>query len=327
MDDRTATDTAVGKAGGRVLAAAQPPREAMIPAADRLKAIGLMCLAVALFSGLDTAAKYLVTHANLPMVQIVWARFLGQFLVMLSLLSALPLTALLRTRKLKLELLRSLLMVSTTACNFLALRHLRLDQTVSVAFLAPLIVALLAGPFLGEWVGWRRLVAIFAGFIGVLIVVHPGIGGLHPAFAIAFAGMLAYAFFMLLTRFLAAHDAPLVMLFYSILLGTFALAPFAIWQWVWPQTLSEWLLLMSLGVLGGTGHYLFIHAYRLAPASSVAPFLYVQILTMVAFGFAVFGDVPDVWTLVGAAVIVGSGIYLLHRERSLREEVAAVDPM
>ena len=191
-------------------------------------------------------------------------------------------------------------MVSTTACNFLALRHLRLDQTVSVAFLAPLIVALLAGPFLGEWVGWRRLVAIFVGFIGVLIVVHPGIGGLHPAFAFAFGGMLAYAFFMLLTRYLAAYDAPLVMLFYSILLGTFALAPFAIWQWVWPQTLSEWLLLLCLGVLGGTGHYLFIHAYRLAPASSVAPFLYMQILTMVAFGFAVFGDVPDVWTLVGA---------------------------
>jgi drug/metabolite transporter (DMT)-like permease len=326
MDDRTGTEAAALGTDGRNRAAAQR-RESVIPAANRMQAIGLMCLAVALFSGLDTAAKYLVTQAHLPTVQIVWARFLGQFLVMLSLLSALPLSALLRTRKLKLELLRSLLMVSTTTCNFLALRHLRLDQTVSVAFLAPLIVALLAGPFLGEWVGWRRLVAIFAGFVGVLIVVHPGIGGLHPAFAFAFGGMLAYAFFMLLTRFLAAHDAPLVMLFYSILLGTFALAPFAIWQWVWPRSLSEWLLLMSLGILGGTGHYLFIHAYRLAPASSVAPFLYVQILTMVAFGFAVFGDVPDMWTLVGAAVIIASGIYLLHRERSLREEVAPTDPM
>jgi drug/metabolite transporter (DMT)-like permease len=327
MDDRTAMEAAARGAEQRVRAAAQPRREAAIPPADRLKAIGLMCVAVALFSALDTSAKYLVTHAKLPMVQIVWARFLGQFLIMLTLLSALPLGALLRTRKLKLELLRSFLMVSTTACNFLALRHLRLDQTVSVAFLAPLIVALLAGPFLGEWVGWRRLIAIFTGFIGVLIVVHPGIGGLHPAFAIAFAGMLAYAFFMLLTRFLAAHDAPLVMLFYSILIGTFALAPFAIWQWEWPRTPSEWLLLACLGAFGGVGHYLFIHAYRLAPASSVAPFLYVQILTMVAFGFAVFGDVPDVWTLVGAAVIIASGIYLLHRERTLREEVAPTDPM
>ncbi len=327
MDDRTGIDTAAAKAGGRSRAAA-PRREApATPAADRLKAIGLMCLAVALFSGLDTSAKYLVTQGNLPVVQIVWSRFLGQFVIMLSMLSVLPLSALLRTRKLKLELLRSFLMVSTTAGNFLALRHLRLDQTISVVFMAPLIVALLAGPLLGEWVGWRRLIAVFTGFIGVLIVVHPGVGALHPAFLLAFGAMLAYAFFMLLTRYLAAHDAPLVMLFYSVLLGAFALAPFAIWQWVWPHTLGEWAILSMLGVLGGTGHYLFIHAYRLAPASTVAPFIYMQLLTMVMFGFAVFGDLPDVWTLVGAAVIVASGIYLLHRERSLREEVAGVDPL
>jgi drug/metabolite transporter (DMT)-like permease len=246
---------------------------------------------------------------------------------MLTFLGALPLSALLGTRKLKLELLRSLLMVSTTAFNFLALRHLRLDQTISVVFLAPLIVALLAGPLLGEWVGWKRLVAIFVGFIGVLIVVHPGVGGLHYAFGFAFLAMLAYALFMLLTRYLASYDPPLVMLFFSVLLGTFGLAPIALWQWVWPETIGQWLLLITLGMWGGTGHYLFIHAYRLAPASSVAPFLYMQILTMVAFGYAVFGDLPDVWTLVGAAVIIGSGIYLLHRERALRAEMAAVDPV
>jgi drug/metabolite transporter (DMT)-like permease len=327
MDDRTGTDAAAAGADGRSRAAT-PRREApAIPAADRLKAIGLMCLAVALFSGLDTSAKYLVTQGKLPVVQIVWSRFLGQFVIMLSMLSVLPLSALLRTRKLKLELLRSFLMVSTTAGNFLALRHLRLDQTISVVFLAPLIVALLAGPLLGEWVGWRRLIAVFTGFIGVLIVVHPGVGALHPAFLLAFGAMLAYAFFMLLTRYLAAYDAPLVMLFYSVLLGAFALAPFAIWQWVWPHTLGEWAILSILGVLGGTGHYLFIHAYRLAPASTVAPFIYAQLLTMVMFGFIVFGDLPDVWTLVGAGVIVASGIYLLHRERSLREEVAGVDPI
>lgn len=326
MDQNSGTEAAPIKADGQVRSGAQRPRAALISPADRLKAIGLMCVAVALFSALDTSAKYLVTHAHLPAVQVVWARFLGQFTLMLTLLSAMPLSALLATRKLKLELVRSFLMVSTTACNFIALRHLRLDQTVSVTFLAPLIVALLAGPLLGEWVGWRRLVAIFVGFLGVLIVVHPGVGALHPAFAISFMGMLVYAFFMILTRFLAAHDSPIVMLFYSILLGTFALAPFAIWQWAWPQTWSEWALLSCLGVFGGAGHYLFIHAYRLAPASSVAPFLYVQILTMVAFGFAVFGDVPDVYTLMGSAVIIGSGIYLLHRESRLRAEVAPTDP-
>lgn len=325
MDHRTATEAAASRADGRVRAAAQPPRELLIPAADRVKAIGLMCLAVAFFSALDTSAKYLVTQGHLPVVQIVWSRFLGQFLLMLVMLTALPVRALLHTRKLKLELLRSFLMVSTTAGNFLALRHLRLDQTISVVFMAPLIVALLAGPFLGEWVGWRRMVAILTGFIGVLIVVHPGVGSLHPAFLFAFASMLAYAFFMLLTRYLAAYDTPLVMLFYSVLLGAFALAPFALWNWVWPQTLGQWLILSILGVLGGTGHYLFIHAYRLAPASSVAPFIYMQILTMVAFGFTVFGDLPDWWTLTGAAVIIASGVYLLHRERTLRAETAPTD--
>jgi drug/metabolite transporter (DMT)-like permease len=296
-------------------------------AADRLKAVGLMCIAIALFSGLDTSAKYLATRAELPVIEIAWVRFAGQFLLMLPILGALPPATLFATRKLKLELLRSLLMVSTTACNFLALRYLRLDQTVTVVFLAPLVVALLAGPLLGEWVGWRRLVAILVGFLGILIVVRPGIAGLHPAFLFAFGAMLAYALFMLLTRYLAAYDTPLVMLFYSVLLGTFALAPFALWQWVWPATLLQWLLLPALGMLGGTGHYFFIHAYRLAPASMIAPFLYLQLLSMVAFGYAVFNDVPDIWTLLGSAVIIGSGIYLIHRERVTHTPVPLVDPI
>jgi drug/metabolite transporter (DMT)-like permease len=303
------------------------PGEAKSDAADRLKAIGLMCVAITLFSGLDTSAKYLATYADLPVVQIVWMRFLGQFTLMLTLLSALPLSALLATQKLKLELLRSFLMVSTTAGNFLALQYLRLDQTVTVVFLAPLVVALLAGPFLGEWVGWRRLMAILVGFLGILIVVRPGVAGLHPAFLYAFAAMLAYALFMLLTRYLAAYDKPVAMLFYSILLGTTALAPFALWQWVWPASALHWCLLLVLGMLGGTGHYLFIHAYRLAPASTVAPFLYAQLLSMVTFGFVVFGDLPDAWTLLGSAVIIASGIYLIHRERVTRSAIEPVEPI
>jgi drug/metabolite transporter (DMT)-like permease len=132
---------------------------------------------------------------------------------------------------------------------------------------------------------------------------------------------------MLLTRYLAAYDKPLSMLFYSILLGTFAFAPFALWAWVWPATVGQWLLLSVLGVLGGTGHYLFIHAYRLAPAPTIAPFLYLQLLTMVGFGYAVFGDRPDAWTLLGSAVIIGSGVYLIHRERVKHTPVPAVEPL
>jgi drug/metabolite transporter (DMT)-like permease len=296
-------------------------------AADRFKAIGMMGLAVVFFSGLDTSAKYLATHTQVPMVEIVWMRFAGQFVMMLPILLALSPGVLLATKKPKLELLRSLLMSATTACNFLALQYLRLDQTVSVAFLAPLLLALLAGPLLGEWAGWRRLVAIGVGFLGVLIVVHPGVGALHPAFLLAFAAMLAYAFFMLLTRYLAAYDKPLTMLFYSILTGTLAVAPFALWAWTWPATIGQALLLCALGPLGGAGHYVLIHAYRLAPAPIIAPFLYMQLLTMVGFGYAVFGDRPDAWTLLGSAVIIGSGVYLLHRERVTRAHAEALEPI
>jgi drug/metabolite transporter (DMT)-like permease len=326
MDDGIANGPAL-RPGGGAQAIERVRGRAHAGASDRLKAVGLMCMALVLFSGLDTSAKYLAATAGLPIAQIVWVRFAGQFLLMLSFLSALPLATLLATRKPGWELVRSVLMASTTAFNFLALQHLRLDQTVTVVFLAPLVVALLAGPLLGEWVGWRRLMAILVGFLGILIVVRPGLGGLHHAFLYAFGAMLAYALFMLLTRYLAAYDKPLAMLFYSILVGTFALAPFALWQWVWPESIGQWLLLAALGMLGGTGHYLLIHAYRLAPASIVSPFLYMQLLSMVAFGYAAFGDVPDFWTIAGAAVIIGSGIYLIHRERVTRTPIEPVEPI
>lgn len=282
-----------------------------------------MAVAVVLFSALDTAAKYLVTKEGLPLAEVVWARFIGQFVLLLLLVPAfgvMSARALFTTSRLGLQLTRSVLMVGTTAFNFMALEYLRLDQTITIVFLAPLVVALLAGPLLGEWIGRRRLFAILVGFLGVVIAVRPGFGAVHPAVLYAFAAMLAYALFMLLTRHMARYDRPLVTLFYSMFVGTFAGAPFAFAVWKMPETALAWVLLSTLGVLGGLGHWLFLHAYQRAPASSIAPFLYLQILTMVAFGFAVFGDLPDGWTLAGAALIVASGIYLIHRERRVTQE-------
>lgn len=291
--------------------------------ANRVRAIGLMVVALVFFSALDASAKYLTTRTGLPVTEIVWARFIGQFLLLLvfvPLLGFMSVGRLFMTSRLGLQLLRSLLMVATTAFNFMALRYLRLDQTITIVFLAPLVVALLAGPLLGEWVGWRRFLAIIVGFAGVLVVVHPGVATLHFAIAYSFMAMLAYALFMLLTRYMAHFDPPLVTLFYSMFAGALFGAPFAIHDWVTPPDALSWVLLVLLGVLGGAGHYLFIHAYRLAPASVIAPFLYLQLLTMVAFGYAVFGDVPDAWTLAGSAIIVASGVYLFHRERVTRHE-------
>ncbi|MFN0219787.1 MAG: DMT family transporter [Hyphomicrobium sp.] len=282
---------------------------------DRVKAIVLMCAAVTLFSCLDATAKYLTTHSHLPAAEVIWLRFVGQVLLMAAILGPTALPGLLRTKKLGLQTIRSLLMVATTACNFVAIQYLRLDQTVSIAFLAPLVVAALAGPLLGEYIGWRRALAIAVGFLGILVVVRPGMADVHWAFALSFAGMLAYALFMIVTRFLSDYDPPLVTLFYALIAGAIGGAFVAIPQWVWPTDAWQWLALLSLGAFGGFGHYLLIFAYRYAPASSVSPFLYFQIISMVGLGYLIFGDVPDMWSLIGSAIIVSSGVYLVHRER------------
>ncbi len=226
-------------------------------------------------------------------------RFVGQVLLMAAILGPAALPGLLRTKRLGLQIFRSFLMAATTAGNFIAVGYLRLDQTVSIAFLAPLVVAALAGPILGEYVGWKRALAIVAGFIGILIVVHPGVEEVHWAFAASFVSMLAYALFMIVTRILSPYDPPLVTLFYAMLVGAVGGALIAIPQWVWPTEAWQWLALASLGAFGGLGHYLLIFAYRYAPASSVSPFLYFQILSMVALGYLVFGDTPDAWSLIG----------------------------
>lgn len=298
-----------------------PPDQVARVAEDgrsRLAAIGLMLLALAFFSTLDTAAKWLATRDGIPVMQLSWLRFLVQFLGLLILVPALGLMSLERlftTSQFTKQMVRSTLMAATTLFNFLALQYLRLDQTITIVFLAPLFVAALAGPLLGEWVGLRRAMAIMVGFIGVLIAVRPGFGDVHPAVIYSFLAMAAYALFMLLTRHMAPYDPPLVTLFYSMFVGTLLGAPMAFAQWVWPESWTTWALLASLGVLGGTGHFLFILAYSRAPASAISPFLYAQLITMVAMGYLVFDDVPDFWTIAGAGVIIASGIYLFHRER------------
>jgi drug/metabolite transporter (DMT)-like permease len=305
----------------------QPPSPTQRPAQtpNALKGIGLMCIALALFSCLDTTAKYMATVAQLPVTQVVWLRFVSQLALIVFVAGAVAMPRLLITRRPRHQILRSTLMLFSTLLNFLALRHLRLDQTQTVYFLAPFVVALLSGPFLGEWVGWRRMVAILVGFSGILVVVRPGLTAFEPALILAFGSMLCYASFMLLTRYLSSFDPPEVTLLYSLLAGTFFMGPLALVDWVWPSDALTWGLLVSMGFWGGLGHYIFIIAYRHAPASTLAPFIYLGLITHTAGGYLVFNQVPDQWTLAGAAIVIASGIYLLHRERVVLRERRRVE--
>jgi drug/metabolite transporter (DMT)-like permease len=279
-----------------------------------LQAIGLMCIALVLFSALDTTAKYIATGTGLPVSQVTWLRFMSQFALVVSVFGVLAVPRLLYSRKWQHQVARSFLMLGSTIFNFIALKTLRLDQTLTIGFLAPFIVALLAGPFLGEWIGWRRLVAIMVGFFGILVVVRPGYAAFEPAMLVSGLAMLCYAIFMLLTRYLARFDPPEVTIFYSMLAGGIVLAPFAIAEWVWPANTFTWILLLSMGLWGGLGHYIFILAYRHAPASTLAPFIYLGLITHTGLGYLVFGHVPDAWTISGALIVIASGIYLVHRE-------------
>lgn len=281
----------------------------------RLIGIGLMCSAIISFAFLDAAAKYLVSVLAVPVLQAAWFRFFGHAVLNVVAFGPRPVLRAFRSSRPWLQVLRGIILFSTTALNFAALRYLQLDLIATMFFLSPFIVAILAGPILGEWIGWRRMVAITLGFSGVVLIVRPGFGGVHWAIIYSFAATVIYAGYAVLTRYLARHDSSIVTQVHTPLAGTILLFPAAAYFWTWPADLLTWVLLFTTGAIGGFGHYLLILAHRHTPAPILAPFTYVGLIFQITLGYLIFADVPDIWTLAGGAVIISSGLYLLYRER------------
>lgn len=285
----------------------------------RVQGIALMCCAIVSFSVLDSAAKYLVTVAAVPIFQAIWLRFVSHVAFTFFAFGPRSFARSLKSTKPGLQILRGILLVCTTGFNFAALQYLQLDQVATIFFLSPFLVAMLAGPILGEWIGWRRLIAILIGFTGVILIMRPGFGGIHWAVSYSFCATICYAGYNILTRYLAQHDASLVTQVYSPLAGVVILMPIALWTWQWPADPWVWLILLSTGISGGFGHYLLILAHRRAPAPILAPFTYVGLLSQSIAGYLIFSEVPSQWTLAGGAVIISSGLYLLYRERRIEK--------
>ena len=279
---------------------------------QRLIGIALMCGAVALFACLDATAKWL--SGQMDVLQIVWARYTSAFVLALMLSNPISRPGLVRTSRPWLQIVRSALLLGSTAFNFFALRHLQLDQTLSIAFSTPFLVATVSGPLLGEWIGPRRWIAILVGFAGVLVVTRPGFGGIHPAALWSVASALCYAFYIVSTRVLSRTDSNETTLFYSNIVGMLALTPVVPLVWTTPDGPLTIALMVLIGAFGTIGHYLLIAAHRKAPAAILSPFIYTQIVSMVTLGYLVFGDLPNRWTLAGAAIVIASGLYLLYRE-------------
>ena len=203
---------------------------------SRFLAIALTCAASFLFAFLDTSAKYLVTVAHVPILEIIWVRFVVNALLIVAMLGPNAALRALPSNKLMNQLLRSVFLIGATAFNFLALQYLQLDQTATIFFLSPFIVAALAGPMLGEWIGWHRLLAICVGFTGVLFVTRPGFGGIHWAVSFSLLATLSYALYILWTRYLARFDNASTTLVYTPLAGAVFVAPFALANWQMPAT-------------------------------------------------------------------------------------------
>jgi drug/metabolite transporter (DMT)-like permease len=280
---------------------------------NRLTGIAMVSAAVFCFSILDTCAKWLVQ--SLPLLQVVFLRFLGHTVFTAAVMVPRSRLNLVRTQRPWLQLLRAMMLPSMTAMNFWAMQYLQLAETGAIMFLAPIIVAFLGVRLLGERLDPGRWAAIVAGFVGVVIILQPGTRGFHPAMLVAVLQTIMYACFILLTRYLAAIDRPESTNFLSALGSTIAIAPFALLAWRMPESALEWVLVALTGIAGGLGHYLLAVAHRFAPASTLSPFIYQQILYMSLLGFFVFGDVPRPAVVTGAIIVISSGLYLLVRER------------
>ncbi len=293
------------------------PDHASHERASRLTGIALMCGAVACFAMLDTTAKYL--NLYMSTLQVVWARYTGAFLLPFIVSNPWTRPGLTRTTRPVLQIGRSMLLLGSTLCNFLALRYLQLDEAIALVFSTPFFVAALSGPLLGERVRWRRWTAIAVGFGGVLVVTRPGAGTFHPAALLSLSAAVFYALYSIATRVLARTDPNDTTLFYSNIVGALVLLPVVPFVWTTPSDPLVIALMVAAGAIGSSGHYLLIAAHRLAPAAVLSPFIYTEIVLVIALGFLVFGDLPSRWTLTGAAIVVASGLYILYRERRVRK--------
>ena len=287
-------------------------------------AIMLVLLSQLVLLVLDISAKWLSVE-GMPTTEIVFVRY-GMHLFLLLLLF-LPVSGrnLWVSNNWKLEVLRGACLLCTTGLNFLAMRYLPLTVTSAIQFTSPLMICALSGPLLGDKVGWRRWAAIGVGFIGILIIVRPGSEAFQPAALLSLGCAFFLALFSILTRKLAGVDSALTQQFYAGAVPVILLAPIALTGWAWPSQPISWVAFAIMGAAGLGGHYLNSVAHRYATPATLAPFNYLSLLYLAMASWLIFNQPPDQWFIVGAAIIIASGLYIWLREKSLRKPAISVD--
>lgn len=278
---------------------------------DTPLAILTICAGVAFLVANDAVAK-LLTERYAP-IQVVFLRNLIAVPLIALLVVALAGPQALRTRHLRLHALRGLLMVAGAWLYFTGLMFLPLAEATALVFSAPIFITALSVPLLGEPVGWKRWGAVLLGFAGVLVIVRPGGATFQLASFLPVGAALCYALFMLSARWIERAESVWTMMLFVMLFPMFYAAPAAIAVWT-PVLIGDLWLFVTIAVFGSLGITLIGQAFRLAPAAIVAPFDYTALIWATGLGWMIWGDLPVLWTIIGAAIIVISGIIIILRE-------------
>src|SRR3954466_4516170 len=285
------------------------------------KGIALVLLSTILFGCSDVTAKYL--SSSLPSIEITWIRFVT-FALMFTpvMLPGSPLHAM-QTERLGLQLMRGAALLGSSLFFISGLRYLPIAEASATGFVAPLFVTALSIIFLSEKVGLRRWIATAVGLCGVLVILRPGTGAFHVAALFPIASAFAWACTLIMTRMMSGREHAITIMTYSSIAGVCVLTAIVPFVWTTPSW-QDIMFGVVVGVASTMGQWIVVLAFRYADASVLAPFSYTQLLWVSILGFLVFGEVPDVWTIVGAALIVSSGLYTAHRERVRRSQLLQV---
>jgi drug/metabolite transporter (DMT)-like permease len=301
--------------------------------ASAVRGIFLMVLSVFLFSSMDAMIKW-ASH-DYPTGQIVFFRNFIAFVPVLLFLWRVDRSLSLRTGRLGGHLIRGVVGVGSMFFFFLALGLLPLADAIALGMSGPIFLTALSVPLLRERVGIRRWTAVLVGFAGVLIMVRPGSGVFQPAALTAIAGAFFYALAMVSIRHLSRSEPAGAIVFYFTLFATAAglltlplalLAPAWIDRWAWPDA-TGWLALIGIGLIGGVAQLTLTYAFKLAPVAVIAPFEYGALVFGVTLGFLIWNEVPDRYIIIGAVIVVASGLYILYRETKLRRLARSAQPL
>ena len=276
--------------------------------------IVLMIATTFIFAVQDGISRHLAADYNVLMVVTIRYWFFAAFVIALARRQAGSVRAAARTKQPALQIFRGLLLAAEICVMVYAFTLLGLVESHAIFTCYPLLVAALSGPILGETVGWRRWVAIGAGFVGVLIILQPGYAVFSLAAVVPLVSAFMFALYGLLTRYAARQDTTSTSFFWTGVVGAIALTPFGLWAWE-PMSGADWGWMAALCLTGAAGHWLLIKTYEVAEASAVQPFAYLQLVFASAIGLTVFQEVLAPNVAIGAGVVVAAGIFTLWRAR------------